>query len=287
MAKKIVLLISSILILALIGCDFNQTNNSKNEIDIAENRGLVFAPTCNHYTASNDTHVIAKRAYINYINVGGWKIKKYYTKFTNEFLGYNGIEVQTVHNYRNAIGWHKGTCPGGKSISIENDYTTQYHDHPYNGIEQAYFGLPEIQYSRKAIATFTTSIPVQATITKAYLTVRRFGTPDYWDEDDIIVIDVKNGHFGNSQYFETVDWGNADGSDADAYSTLTDPIAIISLFDWSHLEYRNSTDFTQNARNAINKSGLTQIRIRVPTGGGLPYSIRIFQDMVLHLTYEY
>lgn len=103
--------------------------------------------------------------------------------------------------------------------------------------------------SRAIVSFDTSSLPQGATITRTYLQVNRsygFGSP--WDGSEL-KIDVKTGKFGSDSMCQTGDWD--DPATATGVATI-DPLSFGS---------KNSSDFTREGREAISKTGRTQLRL--------------------------
>ncbi len=103
--------------------------------------------------------------------------------------------------------------------------------------------------SRAIVSFDTSSLPQRATVTRAYLQVRMsysFGRP--WDDSEL-KIDVKTGKFGSESICQTGDW--------DEPATATG-VATIDPFRTGSKE---SSDFNREGREAISKTGRTQMRL--------------------------
>jgi CubicO group peptidase (beta-lactamase class C family) len=103
-----------------------------------------------------------------------------------------------------------------------------------------------------AILSFdTSSIPDDATITRAYLTVSySSGSGDPWESGtNPLYVDIKNGTFGSAST-EIADWGAAPTAGA---------VATIPYFAGGSI---NSANFTAAGLTAINRIGKTQLRLR-------------------------
>ncbi len=102
----------------------------------------------------------------------------------------------------------------------------------------------------RAIVSFDTSaIPQAATISRAYIQVKyHSGFGDPWANASL-KIDIKNGKFGSDVLCQTEDWDE---------SPTAEGIAHIASFSSGSKE---STDFNEAGRNAINKEGRTQMRL--------------------------
>jgi pimeloyl-ACP methyl ester carboxylesterase len=105
-----------------------------------------------------------------------------------------------------------------------------------------------------AILHFDTSgLPDNANITRAYLEVESgLVTGDPWNvgEGHELVIDINKGYLGTSQNTQTDDWN--------APATASS-VATIDKFTSGK---KNSSAFNEAGLNAINKTGVTQIRLR-------------------------
>lgn len=103
--------------------------------------------------------------------------------------------------------------------------------------------------SRAIVSFDTSSLPQGATVTRAYIQVKRsygFGRP--WDGSEL-KIDVKTGKFGSESICQTGDWDEP----ATAVGVATiDPFRMGSM---------DSSDFTREGREAISKTGRTQMRL--------------------------
>ena len=104
----------------------------------------------------------------------------------------------------------------------------------------------------RAILHFDTAlIPDNATLTRAFLQVKYFsGSGDPWEGENQLVVDVNKGYFGSSLSLQTDDWDEAATAEA---------VATIEQFAGGT---KNSSDFNQTGLNAINKTGITQVRLR-------------------------
>jgi pimeloyl-ACP methyl ester carboxylesterase len=130
----------------------------------------------------------------------------------------------------------------------------------------------------RAILHFdTASIPDNATITKARLQVKYFGGwADPWAGGNQLVVDVKTGYFGNSLSLQTGDWDSPATAEA---------VARIEKFTGGT---KDSDQFSQGGLDAINKVGVTQVRLRFdPDPSGTPRYVYIKQGADIKLFVEY
>lgn len=105
----------------------------------------------------------------------------------------------------------------------------------------------------RTILSFDTSLlPDNARISKAYLTVRQhLSSGDVWDDQRRIDIDVQHGYFGSSKCIRADDWS--------APATVREAARIERFTSAT----ARSTDFSKAALEAIDKTGMTQIRLRL------------------------
>jgi hypothetical protein len=107
----------------------------------------------------------------------------------------------------------------------------------------------DAKISRAIVSFDTSSLPQAAAITRAYVQVKYdYAIGDPWN-DRQLQIDVKNGKFGSNSICQTSDW--------DESATAT-AVATISHFGFGS---KDSTDFNEQGRSAINRSGRTQMRL--------------------------
>jgi hypothetical protein len=110
----------------------------------------------------------------------------------------------------------------------------------------------------RAILHFdTASIPDNADIKHAYLEVTRAsGSDDLWADGRVIQVDVQTGYFGTSQALQADDWG----APATAMGVAqVDPFTSDST---------RSSPFSEAGLKAINKTGVTKIRLRLSSPHG-------------------
>ncbi len=103
--------------------------------------------------------------------------------------------------------------------------------------------------SRAIVSFDTSSIPQRADITRAYLQVRHssgYGNP--WAYA-LLKIDVNHGKFGTDTRCQTGDWDETSTAKA---------AAVIDAFERGS---KDSSDFTAEGAEAINRNGRTQMRI--------------------------
>lgn len=108
------------------------------------------------------------------------------------------------------------------------------------------------KHNRTVLSFDTASIPDGATITRAYVTVARnssSGDPWATPAGNRLVIDVRTGCLGGCT-IETGDWAAA--------VTAADIAEITKVTSGA----KTSTDFATAGRNAINKTGTTQLKLR-------------------------
>jgi pimeloyl-ACP methyl ester carboxylesterase len=105
----------------------------------------------------------------------------------------------------------------------------------------------------RAILHFDTStLPDNVEIAKAYLEVKDYSkSGDVWADGGMIEVDVQTGCFGSSQAIQSEDWGAP--ATAEAVARFTEPST----------ETLRSSEFQEAGIKAINKTGVTQIRLRM------------------------
>jgi len=133
------------------------------------------------------------------------------------------------------------------------------------------------KYNRAILSFDTSSLPDNATITRAYIVVTyssRSGDP--WANGNSLVIDVKNGYFGIASTIETSDW---------AASPTASAVASIASFTSGT---KQSTDFNSAGLSAINKTGKTQLKLRFVNNQSSTAYIFIKEgaDAKLYVTYQ-
>jgi CubicO group peptidase (beta-lactamase class C family) len=141
-------------------------------------------------------------------------------------------------------------------------------------------GVDNLQ--NNAILSFdTSSIPDDATITRAYLTVGySSGAGDPWQGGaNPLYVDIKTGTFGAAG-IETSDWNAAATANA---------VATIPTFSGGSA---NSANFNVAGLAAINRIGKTQLRLRfaaMPSGYGYPGAYRFINEgekTTLHVEFQ-
>lgn len=111
--------------------------------------------------------------------------------------------------------------------------------------------------SRAILQFDTSSLPDNATISHACLELAfRATSGDPWAGGRTVEIDVQRGHFGSSRALHANDW--------DARASA-EGVARIDAFSSGSC---SSTDFSQAGLDAINKTGITQLRLRMPPPAG-------------------
>ena len=133
------------------------------------------------------------------------------------------------------------------------------------------------KYNRAILSFDTSSLPDNATITRAYIVVTyssRSGDP--WANGNSLVIDVKTGYFGSASTTETSDW---------AASPTASAVASIASFTSGT---KQSTDFNSAGLSAINKTGKTQLKLRFVNNQSSTAYIFIKEgaDAKLYVTYR-
>ena len=125
------------------------------------------------------------------------------------------------------------------------------------GTFESFYGLAigrgsDGKFNRSFLSFDTSSIPDGATIVDAYITVTRnssSGSPWSNPAGNQLVIDVNTGCFGGCST-ETGDWGAS-----------ADAAGVAELLAWQSGD-QSSGSFNASGRNAINKTGTTQLRLR-------------------------
>jgi hypothetical protein len=109
--------------------------------------------------------------------------------------------------------------------------------------------------SRAILHFDTASLPDNAQISRAFLEVAFHSTAgDPWADGRKIEVDVQRGHFGYTRALHASDW--------DARATA-EGVAQIDSFSYGTA---NSNDFSRAGLEAINKTGVTQCRLRTTPG---------------------
>lgn len=131
----------------------------------------------------------------------------------------------------------------------------------------------------RAVLSFDTSaIPDSAIIAKAYLTVHFksvSGNPWTSPSGNKLVVDVMTGVFGATQGSESIDWANPPSASA---------VANIGKFGKGK---KQSLDFNDEGLAAINKAGLTQLKLRfIKNQSASGTYLFITKDAVLHIEYK-
>ncbi|EWY35741.1 hypothetical protein N825_36035 [Skermanella stibiiresistens SB22] len=113
----------------------------------------------------------------------------------------------------------------------------------------------------RAILHFDTSaLPDNITVTRAYLEIEPHSVAgDFRTGGTMIAVDVKRGHFGSSRGLQGHDWG--------AKATAETVARIGHLAPGANA----SSDFSEQGRDAIDPSGITQIRLRTEPRGRSPF----------------
>ena len=118
-----------------------------------------------------------------------------------------------------------------------------------------YVGDSASKQQYRAILSFDTSaIPDGATITSATLTIRRLGVGGTPTSLGALTVDIKNGYFGTDSNVRNTDFESAPS--ATAVATLPYPA--------SNGAYSEAA-LNSSGRSNINKTGLTQFKIRFAT----------------------
>ncbi len=136
----------------------------------------------------------------------------------------------------------------------------------------------DTRYGRAILSVDTSSIPDDSTITRAWLFISKESTQGDPFSDPFgnkIRVDVQSGCLGSSCTTQAGDWG-ADATAGDVAS-IGRPGSSVS---WSG-------DFSAAGRSAINKTGLTQIRLRFRWNQLFAQSIDIDNGTKARLVVEY
>ncbi|OHD12852.1 MAG: hypothetical protein A2Y41_02000 [Spirochaetes bacterium GWB1_36_13] len=226
--------------------------------------------------------------------------------------GTNWTEIGNVTSYTASPALASGSytlyiqsqdAAGNWSSSLTHDtitvnataYLTLTANASNSGYVKAYTGgsLPEIgtqypselavgtgadsKYNRPIIDFDTSSIPDTATITRAYLKVT-YGSA-YLGNVGTMNIDIKTGYFGSAQSVAGEDWNAA----ATVSSTPSVPVATIDAFTSGS---KFSTDFSSSGISAINKAGITQIRIKAVSDPMYNNYLVLSKTVELYIEYQ-
>jgi pimeloyl-ACP methyl ester carboxylesterase len=112
----------------------------------------------------------------------------------------------------------------------------------------------------RAILHFdTASLPDNAVITRAYLEIKyNSKSGDAWSGGRIMEVDVQKGYFGSSYATRADDWGA---------KATAEGVAHIDKFT---ADVGQSSEFSQAGMEAINRTGVTQIRLRMSPSHASP-----------------
>ncbi|MBU0994983.1 MAG: alpha/beta fold hydrolase [Proteobacteria bacterium] len=153
-----------------------------------------------------------------------------------DFVRQTGPRKMTFENMADIDGYIKATP--------EDDYRSVVSE-----VHLAVGAGWDGRISRAIVSFDTANIPQGATITRAYLQVKYhsgYGNP--W-ENATLKIDVKTGKFGTDVLCQTEDWDE------------TPTAKGVAHFEPFGFGCKDSTDFNAEGRNAINKTGRTQMRL--------------------------
>ena len=115
------------------------------------------------------------------------------------------------------------------------------------------------QDSRAILHFDTSALPDNAVINNAYLEVKlhsKSGNP--WDAKRRIAIDVQKGHFGSCRAIQADDW------------KMAATAAGVAHIDKFASGVTRSSDFSRSGMAAINRSGVTQIRLALTAPHSAP-----------------
>ena len=268
---------------------YDAAGNSAVDNDTSVTVSNSQASNCQTWTDTAYNHSIAGRA--SYTNgSSGWG---YYTT-GGDFLDSTGLGTFTVYLDTDDNKYYKGDGVGMCGNSGGSGTTVSFNgiasDDGYvkanaDGSSPAVGTYSTLaigrgsdgKYNRAILSFDTSSLPDNATITRAYIVVTyssRSGDP--WANGNSLVIDVKTGYFGSASTTETSDW--ADSPTASA-------VASIASFTSGT---KQSTDFNSAGLSAINKTGKTQLKLRFVNNQSSTAYIFIKEgaDAKLYVTYR-
>ena len=242
---------------------YDAAGNSAVDNDTSVTVSNSQASNCQTWTDTAYNHSIAGRA--SYTNgSSGWG---YYTT-GGDFLDSTGLGTFTVYLDTDDNKYYKGDGVGmcgnsggsGTTVSFngiasDDGYVKANADGSSPAVgTYSTLGIgrgSDGKYNRAILSFDTSSLPDNATITRAYIVVTyssRSGDP--WANGNSLVIDVKTGYFGSASTTETSDW---------AASPTASAVASIASFTSGT---KQSTDFNSAGLSAINKTGKTQLKLR-------------------------
>ena len=268
---------------------YDAAGNSAVDNDTSVTVSNSQASNCQTWTDTAYNHSIAGRA--SYTNgSSGWG---YYTT-GGDFLDSTGLGTFTVYLDTDDNKYYKGDGVGMCGNSGGSGTTVSFNgiasDDGYvkanaDGSSPAVGTYSTLaigrgsdgKYNRAILSFDTSSLPDNATITRAYIVVTyssRSGDP--WANGNSLVIDVKTGYFGSASTTETSDW---------AASPTASAVASIASFTSGT---KQSTDFNSAGLSAINKTGKTQLKLRFVNNQSSTAYIFIKEgaDAKLYVTYQ-
>jgi len=268
---------------------YDAAGNSAVDNDTSVTVSNSQASNCQTWTDTAYNHSIAGRA--SYTNgSSGWG---YYTT-GGDFLDSTGLGTFTVYLDTDDNKYYKGDGVGMCGNSGGSGTTVSFNgiasDDGYvkanaDGSSPAVGTYSTLaigrgsdgKYNRAILSFDTSSLPDNATITRAYIVVTyssRSGDP--WANGNSLVIDVKTGYFGSASTTETSDW---------AASPTASAVASIASFTSGT---KQSTDFNSAGLSAINKTGKTQLKLRFVNNQSSTAYIFIKEgaDAKLYVTYR-
>lgn len=133
------------------------------------------------------------------------------------------------------------------------------------------------KYNRTLLSFDTSQIPAGKTITRAYVTITRSsGSGDPWTSPagNRMLLDVKNGCFGGCAV-ETTDWATS--------ATAPGAAEMVKFTSGS----KSSTDLSSSGLSAINRSGITQVKLRFEVNQSSTAYVFLNKDTQATLTVEY